>query len=114
MLVRIGSAKDIAPGQMKVVDLEGTKVMVANANGHLYAIDNTCTHMGCSLGNGKLDGTTVTCPCHGSQFDVTSGAVVRGPASRPVHSHQVKVEGDAILASDGLAAKPNDTPRAGL
>lgn len=99
MLVRIGSSKDIPPGQMKVFDLEGTKVMVANANGNLYAIDNTCTHMGCSLGNGKLIGTTVTCPCHGSQFDVTSGAVVRGPASRPVQSHAVKVQGEDLLAA---------------
>ena len=113
MLVRIGSSKDIALGQMRVYDLEGTKVLVANANGNLYAVDNTCTHMGCSLGNGKLDGTTVTCPCHGSQFNVTTGAVVRGPASRPVQSHPVKVEGEAILA-DGLTAKANDTPRAGL
>ena len=98
MLARIASSKDIAPGQMRVFDLEGTKVMVANANGKLYAIDNTCTHMGCSLGNGKLDGTTVTCPCHGSQFDVTSGAVLRGPARRPVRSRALKVEGENLLA----------------
>jgi nitrite reductase/ring-hydroxylating ferredoxin subunit len=97
MLVRIGSSKDIAPGQMRMFELEGTKVAVANANGNLYAFDNTCTHMGCSLANGKLDGTTVTCPCHGSQFDVTSGAVVRGPAARPVRSHTVKVEKEDLL-----------------
>lgn len=99
MLVRIGSSKDIAPGQMRAFDLDGTKVTVANANGNLYAFDNTCTHMGCSLANGKLDGTTVTCPCHGSQFDVTTGAVIRGPASRPVRSHAVKVEGEDLLAA---------------
>lgn len=99
MLVRIGSSKDIALGQMRAFDLDGTKVTVANANGNLYAFDNTCTHMGCSLANGKLDGTTVTCPCHGSQFDVTTGAVIRGPASRPVRSHAVKVEGEDLLAA---------------
>jgi nitrite reductase/ring-hydroxylating ferredoxin subunit len=82
---------------MRVFDLEGTKVAVANANGVLYAFDNTCTHMGCSLANGKLNETTVTCPCHGSQFNVTSGAVVRGPAARPVRSHAVQVEREDIL-----------------
>jgi nitrite reductase/ring-hydroxylating ferredoxin subunit len=53
--------------------------------------------MGCSLGEGKLEGTTVTCPCHGSQFDVTSGAVIRGPAHQPVRSRSVQVEGDDLL-----------------
>jgi len=98
MLVRIGSSKDVVPGQMRVFDLQGTKVNVANADGNLYAFDDTCTHAGCSLARGKLDGTTVTCACHGSQFDVTSGAVLRGPATRPVRSRPVKVEGANLLA----------------
>jgi len=97
MFVRIGNSKDVAPGQMRMFDVEGTKVNVANANANLYAVDDTCTHMGCSLASGHLDGTTVTCRCHGSQFNVTSGAVIRGPAQRPVRSHQVKVEGEDIL-----------------
>jgi 3-phenylpropionate/trans-cinnamate dioxygenase ferredoxin subunit len=97
-LVRIGRSKDVVPGKMRVFDLEGTKVNVANAGGHLYAFDDTCTHTGCSLATGKLDGTTVTCACHGSQFDITSGAVLRGPAKRPVRSRSVKVEGENLLA----------------
>ena len=98
MLVRIGSPKDVVHGQMRVFDLDGTKVNVASAGGNLYAFDDTCTHAGCSLGRGKLDGTTVTCPCHGSQFDVRSGAVLRGPARQPVRSRSVKIEGENLLA----------------
>lgn len=98
MLLRIGNSKDVVAGQMRVYDVAGTKVSVANANGHLYAFDNTCTHLGCSLAEGRLDGTTVTCPCHGSQFDVTSGAVRRGPAKRPVRSRLVQVQGEDLLA----------------
>ena len=97
-LVRIGSSKDVAAGQMRVFELEGTKVNVASAGGNLYAFDDTCTHTGCSLARGELNGTTVTCACHGSQFDVTSGAVLRGPAKRPVRSRSVKVEGENLLA----------------
>jgi nitrite reductase/ring-hydroxylating ferredoxin subunit len=82
---------------MHVFDVAGTKVNVASAGGSLHAFDDSCTHMGCSLAKGKLDGTTVTCPCHGSQFDVTSGAVLRGPAQRPVRSRSVQVEGEALL-----------------
>jgi 3-phenylpropionate/trans-cinnamate dioxygenase ferredoxin subunit len=98
LLVRIGSSEDVVPGQMRLFDLAGTKINVASAGGSLYAFDDTCTHAGCSLAKGKLDGTTVTCPCHGSQFDVTSGAVLRGPAGRPVRSRSVKVEGETLLA----------------
>jgi 3-phenylpropionate/trans-cinnamate dioxygenase ferredoxin subunit len=98
MLVRIGNAGDVANGEMRVYDVAGTNVNVSNASGHLYAFDDTCTHMGCSLADGELDGTTVTCACHGSQFDVTSGAVLRGPAQRPVRGRVVQIEGAALLA----------------
>jgi 3-phenylpropionate/trans-cinnamate dioxygenase ferredoxin subunit len=97
MLVRIGSVKDVAAGQMRAFDVAGTKVDVANADGHLYAVEDTCTHRGCSLATGTLDGTTVTCHCHGSQFDVTSGAVIRGPAARPVRSRSVQIAGEDLL-----------------
>ena len=97
MFVRVGDAGAVPEGQMRVFQVGGTAVNVTNAGGQLYAFDDTCTHMGCSLANGELDGTTVTCACHGSQFDVTSGAVVRGPAQRPVRSRQVKVQDGAIL-----------------
>ena len=90
------SAGKLGEGEMRVFDIDGTKVSVAAVGGRLYAFDDKCTHMGCSLSQGKLDGTTVTCPCHGSQFDVTSGAVVRGPAQRPVRSRSVEVEGDEL------------------
>lgn len=98
MLVKIGNVGDVANGEMRVFDVAGTDVNVANVGGHPYAIDDTCTHMGCSLADGRLDGTTVTCACHGSQFDVTSGAVLRGPAQRPVRSLPLQVNGDELLA----------------
>jgi 3-phenylpropionate/trans-cinnamate dioxygenase ferredoxin subunit len=98
MLVRIGSSTDVLAGQMRVFDVAGTTVNVASADGHLYAFDDTCTHAGCSLAKGRLEGTTVTCACHGSQFDITSGAVLRGPANRPVRSRLVQLEGENLLA----------------
>ncbi len=97
MLVRVGNSKDVTEGQMRVFDVARTEVNVASADGHLYAFDDTCTHQGCSLASGELDGTTVTCACHGSQFDVTSGAVLRGPAERPVRSRVVQAQGEDLL-----------------
>ncbi len=97
MLVRIEDAMNIAVGQMRAFDVAGTKVNIANVGGHLHAFDDTCTHRACSLAKGKLDDTTVTCPCHGSQFDVSSGAVLRGPAQQPVRSRLVQVEGEDLM-----------------
>ena len=98
MFARVANTKDVGNNEMRVFNVAETKVNVASVAGHFYAFDDTCTHMGCSLASGALEGTTVTCPCHGSQFDVTTGAVLRGPAQRPVRSRAVRVEGDDLLA----------------
>jgi nitrite reductase/ring-hydroxylating ferredoxin subunit len=97
MLVRVGNTDEMFDGQIRAVDIDGSRVAVARTAGQFFAFDDTCTHMGCSLANGRLEGTTVTCACHGSQFDVTSGAVLRGPAQRPVRSHRVEVRGSDLL-----------------
>lgn len=97
MLVRVGSSKDVVAAQMRAFEVEGTPVAVANVDGRLFAFDDTCTHSGCSLAAGMLYGKTVTCTCHGSQFDVTSGEVIRGPARRPVRSRLVQVAGEDLL-----------------
>ena len=49
------------------------EILVANLNGAYHAMDNVCSHSGGSLADGWLDGTTVTCPLHGWEYDVTTG-----------------------------------------
>ena len=93
---RVSAGHKLGEGEMRVLDIDGTKVSIAAAGGSLYAFDDACTHMGCSLGEGTLEGAIVTCPCHGSQFDVTSGAVIRGPAHQPVRCRSVEVEGEEL------------------
>ena len=75
---------------------QGLRIALANVGGTFYAIDDTCTHRGCSLGDGKLTDKVVRCTCHGSRFDVTNGSVVGGPAERPVHSYPSQVVGDEV------------------
>ena len=75
---------------------KGLRIALANVGGTFHAIDDTCTHLGCSLGDGKLTDTVVRCACHGSRFDVTTGAVVGGPAQRPVRSYPSQVDGDEV------------------
>ena len=69
------------------------RICVARAAGQLYVFDDLCTCAGnsCPLSGGLLTGMTITCQCHGSEFDVTTGAVVRGPAPRPLTVYEVQV-----------------------
>ena len=96
MFIQVGTATDVASGEMRAFDVAGVQVTVANVNGQFHALDDTCTHQGCSLASGELEGITVTCPCHGSRFDVTTGQVLRGPAERPERSRSVSVEDDRL------------------
>jgi nitrite reductase/ring-hydroxylating ferredoxin subunit len=65
---------------------------VFNVAGSFCATQAKCTHRGGPLNEGKLDGSTVTCPWHGAQFNVCTGAVLRGPATDPVKTYRVVVE----------------------
>jgi nitrite reductase/ring-hydroxylating ferredoxin subunit len=88
----VARADDLKEGDMRPFKVLDTKVAVANVAGAFYAFDDTCTHEGCSLAEGDLEEAIVTCRCHGSQFDVSNGAVLRGPAQEPVKSHETRVE----------------------
>ena len=68
--------------------------VVFNVGGNFCATQAKCPHRGGQLSQGKLEGSTVTCPLHGSQFNVCSGAVLRGPAIDPLITYRVVVEGD--------------------
>lgn len=89
---KIGSAKELAYNRLKGVEIDGNLILVVNLAGNFFAIGDKCTHMGCKLSGGKLDGETVRCPCHGSVFNVRTGEVVKGPAKKPVLSFNVTVE----------------------
>ena len=92
----LAGADDLNEGDMQAFDVRGTKIALANIAGTFYAFGDTCTHRGCSLAEGDLDETTVTCPCHGSEFDVRSGAVLQGPAREPVETYEVRAEGETL------------------
>ena len=93
----VASASEVEPGQLKQIELDdGTQVCLANIDGTFYAINGECTHMGGPLGEGELDGTTVTCPWHSSEFDVTTGEAKGPPADEPQAKYEVRVEGDDV------------------
>ncbi len=91
--VAVSRAGDLVKGEMRAFDVRGTRIAVANVGGAFHAFDDTCTHMACSLAEGDLEETTVICPCHGAEFDVRSGAVLQGPARKPLATYETRVEG---------------------
>ena len=78
--VRVAGAGDVTPGQGRVVEVEGRTIALFNVEGRYYAIDNNCPHRGGPLGEGDLDGATVSCPWHAWRWDVTTGATTNNPA----------------------------------
>jgi nitrite reductase/ring-hydroxylating ferredoxin subunit len=70
---------EIAPGGMKAVELNGREFIICNCAGRFYALDRRCGHMNSPLELGTLAGTTLTCPMHFAQFDVTTGEALSGP-----------------------------------
>jgi len=98
VFVKVALVKDLKPDQMIGAEAGGKEIVVANLEGTYYAMGNRCTHMGCMLSDGMLKGGTVTCPCHGSIFDVRTGSVTKGPAKKPEPAYRTKTEGEQILA----------------
>ena len=89
--------KEIAAGEVKAIDVRGARIAVANVDGAYYAFDDACTHEDCSLAEeGELTGATLTCTCHGSEFDVRTGNVLAPPATVPVRVYRTRVDGDEL------------------
>ncbi len=95
--IKIAQTGDLSPGEGKVFEAEGQTIALFNVDGTFYAIENTCTHVGGSLGEGALIGDQVTCPLHGAQFNVVSGKVLGPPAGSDVKSFVVTVEGSDVI-----------------
>jgi nitrite reductase/ring-hydroxylating ferredoxin subunit len=95
-LTTITAVDELGERELAAFPVTGKRIAIAKVDDAFYAFGDICTHQGCSLAEGQLDGTTVTCPCHGSKFDVTTGEVIRGPAGEPVQSYPVRIE-DGLL-----------------
>lgn len=97
---QVCKASELPSGTMKTVTVAGKRIALVNVDGQYFAIDDSCTHAGCSLGGeGFLEGTMITCGCHGAQYDATTGKVLALPAVADLRSYQVKVEGDDVMIS---------------
>ena len=115
-----GAFRELGPGQAVPNDFvvpyyladRKLRIAIARVDDRLYAFDDlcTCARDACPLSGGLLTGTTIMCQCHGSRFDVTTGAVINGPATEGLHVYPVlEVEGSIQIRADRL--RPEATGR---
>jgi len=101
--MEIAKVGDIPAGRMKSFTADGKEILVFNYEGKFYAIGRYCPHLHGDLSQGKLEGKTITCPRHGSQFDITTGRCLVGPKIGPLKlstkddtMYAVEVEGQSL------------------
>jgi 3-phenylpropionate/trans-cinnamate dioxygenase ferredoxin subunit len=94
--VTVARVGEIPEGGVKVVRLDDQPVALFLVDGVYYAIDDLCTHDGGPLAEGTIDGSVIECPRHGARFDVRTGEALRLPATAPVPTYAVRVQGNEI------------------
>ena len=102
--IRVADKAELPANKMIMVIVGGKQVLLANVDGSYYAIANKCNHLGGSLAKGSLDGSIVTCPRHGAQFDVKTGQAIANAkigfikmSVKDEESYTVIVDGTEIL-----------------
>lgn len=86
------------PGTLSF-DLNGTPVVIVKSNGEIFALDEFCTHEEVSLAEGEVYDHTIECWLHGSCFDLRSGKPTGPPATKPLATYQVRIDGDDVLVA---------------
>ena len=81
----------LKPGQMMRIDLAGRRLLLANVDGELFAVDDTCSHEDSSLYLGCLKGHHIKCSLHGSRFDLRTGQPMEEPADEPIATYAIRV-----------------------
>jgi nitrite reductase/ring-hydroxylating ferredoxin subunit len=93
-------------GKPRRVDANGVPVMVVRSQGHVYALGETCSHLGGPLAEGEVSDGVVTCPWHGSQFELATGHIVNGPATFPQPCFQTRIRNGKVEVGPRCLALP--------
>lgn len=95
--VRVASVSDVKPGQVIQVEVGEELVALANVDGDLLAVSDVCSHEYVLLHDGWVDGDQIECPQHGSMFNLRTGGVENLPATQPIPTFRVRVEGEDVF-----------------
>jgi 3-phenylpropionate/trans-cinnamate dioxygenase ferredoxin subunit len=97
--VKVCELSDIPPGTMYPADIAEVRLMIVNVDGRVFAVDRICTHATADLSTGFLSDSEVTCPLHLSRFSVTDGKVLSPPATEPLRTYGLKIEGSTVYVA---------------
>ena len=97
--LRVASLRELPVGELLSVELEGHKLVLANLDGTVYALDGICTHQEAVLAEGSLFEECLMCPVHGGEYDVRTGEAITLPAIEPLARYEVRVEDGEILVA---------------
>jgi len=92
---KVGRAEEIPPGTIRAFRIDEHEIAIANVDGELFATQQHCLHLHGPLGDGRLEGTTLSCPWHGWQYDVTTGKNEFDHAIQ-LRTYEVKIEGGDV------------------
>ena len=95
--MKVCSLELVLADSMKQFYVDDHEILVVNLNGQFYCYEGRCTHAGAPLAEGTLNGDVLTCPWHGSQFRITDGSVLRGPAEKPLKAHSPTVKDNLLF-----------------
>ena len=97
MRARVASLSELADESAVRVEVAGKPVCLARSEGEVFAVSDICSHADVSLSEGDVEDGTVECWLHGSRFDLRTGAPTGLPATKPVATYPVTIEGDDVL-----------------
>ena len=94
--VKVAGLGECPPGTLLEVEAGQVRLVLANVDGDLYALQNRCSHQDLPLSDGELDGDRLECLYHGARFDVCTGKAVGLPAIKPVETYDVQIRSDEV------------------
>jgi 3-phenylpropionate/trans-cinnamate dioxygenase ferredoxin subunit len=94
--VAVAKLDEIPAGGKKVVEVNGIGVILVNAKDRIFAVRNLCSHAYETLECGRVRAGWISCPVHGARFDLETGKPLNPPASMPIETYEVRIDGDVI------------------
>jgi 3-phenylpropionate/trans-cinnamate dioxygenase ferredoxin component len=98
--VAVASLAELPPGTKKVVEANGIEIVLCHTStDKVFAVQNLCSHAYEKLDCGRMRGGWLSCPVHGARFDLETGMPLNPPASMPIQTYEVRIDGDTIAVA---------------
>ena len=94
--IAVAKLEDLPAGGKLVVEVNGTSIVLVNTNDKIFAVRNLCSHAYEALDCGRVRNGWISCPVHGARFDLETGDPINPPATMPIDTYEVRIEGDTI------------------